>query len=317
MPNPTIIVTGCSSFIGFEIAKNLMALGWNVIGISRTNSNQNNNHGKRIKILSSYKRFSIRNLDLLYDELDKNDFHNVKFIVHHAAYVGEGRGVFDEVLAAEVNTITTLKVIKFAKEIAVGISVTGSNAEYGNKNDMVDEDCICRPGSAYGMSKLCQTNSAQIFANFYNVKIIIPRIFNVLGYSDTEGKLLPSIFEAKRIKSQLTVGDGNALFDFMHVEQVAKLYCMLVKRQIEEAHGLGIVNICSGRQTFVRDLMGDIFKSINLEREMISQPELSQIKVPTVSYGNNSKLKALVGEFNIENFDFSSMYKKYLEFKEL
>ena len=316
MPNPAIIVTGCSSFIGFEIAKNLMDLGWNVIGISRTNSKQNNNHGKRIKILNTYKRFSSRNLDLLSDKLAQNDFQNIKFIVHHAAYVGDGRGKFDEVLASEVNTITTLKVIKFAKEIATGISVTGSNAEYGNKNDMVDEDCICRPESAYGMSKLCQTNSAQIFANFYNVKIIIPRIFNVLGYSDTEGKLLPSIFEAKRTKSELTVGDGNALFDFMHVEQVAKLYCMLIKKQIEEAHSLGIVNICSGRQTFVRDLMGDIFKSINLEPEMISQRELSQSNATTVSYGNNSKLQALVGEFNIESFDFNSMYKQYLKFKE-
>jgi len=316
MPNPAIIVTGCSSFIGFEIAKNLMDLGWNVIGISRTNSNENNNHGKRIKILDTYNRFSKRNLDLLYDELTKKDFPNVQFIVHHAAYVGAGKGRFDDILANKVNTITTLKVIKFAKEIAASVSVTGSNAEYGNKDRMVDEDCKCSPESTYGMSKLCQTTNAEIFANFYNVKIVIPRIFNVLGYSDTEGKLLPSIFEAKRTKSQLTVGDGNALFDFMHVEQVAKLYCMLIQKQIDESQSLGIVNICSGRKMFVRDLMGDIFKSINLGPEMIIQPELSQLKATTVSYGDNSKLQRLIGRIRIENCDFNSMYKQYLKFRE-
>ena len=56
-----ILITGCGGFIGFNLAKKLCNLNFNVIGIDNLNNYYDVNIKKnRIKLLKKYKNFQFK-----------------------------------------------------------------------------------------------------------------------------------------------------------------------------------------------------------------------------------------------------------------
>jgi nucleoside-diphosphate-sugar epimerase len=116
------------------------------------------------------------------------------------------------------------------------IIIAGSAAEYGVRDETVNELSVCRPDSEYGIAKLAQTEVARIFARRYGLAVTIARIFNVYGGSNRSlaiASMAAQIAEAE-LKTdgseELKVYNLRSCRDFIHIDDVTDALIALSNR---------------------------------------------------------------------------------------
>ena len=198
MKGKTIVITGVSSFVGANLAIKYANEKFNVIGIiSKSANSYLNTRKKRLKLCEE-KGVNLYQLNLLDNKSIKYFFKEFKidYFIHHAAWVEDANSAnFNLKKALEVN-ILPLRTLyeELSNSSARGIVITGTNAEYGDKNIGCKESDLCMPTTPYGLSKLSMTLTSYQLFNEFKVPTRIARIFNPLGALDNPKKLLPSIF---------------------------------------------------------------------------------------------------------------------------
>ncbi|RYG06804.1 MAG: NAD-dependent epimerase/dehydratase family protein [Burkholderiales bacterium] len=155
------------------------------------------------------------------------------------------------------------------------VVLVGSAAEYGPvpaAQQPVSEDCICRPNTAYGISKLAQTQHA-LLARARGLPVVVGRLFNPIGAGMPKSLALGSF--AHQIAGLyggggvLKTGDLDVVRDFMDVADAARLL-------VDLAFSAGpqepeIVNVCTGQGHSLLDLTQRLIalsgKSIELQHD--------------------------------------------------
>ena len=91
MTNDTILVTGAAGFIGFHVAKRLLSLGRDVVGLDSVNDYYDLALKEaRLDILARQRNFTFVKSDLADRETTKALFvkHRFPFVIHLAAQAG-------------------------------------------------------------------------------------------------------------------------------------------------------------------------------------------------------------------------------------
>ena len=288
-----VLVTGANGFVGRTLVKRLVAEGDTVIAAV----------GPGAPVRPPAPNVTTVSLDLSNDiSLHASLVTPVDAVVHLAAVALSRAADRDPALAWKVNAEGTARLAATLAEAAANwgthpLFLLASTADVytWQKRAIREGDCV-QPSTPYGWSKLGAEIAAQQTARCTGLKVIIARPFPHSGGGQDENFWIPARTRLLRHVKQtggvvVPVGDLTAVRDYLHVDDVADAYALLLTRgQPGEVY-----NIASGRavtldeiHTRLEQLLG-----VNPKREI----DGSQIRREARPYlvGDATKLRAVTG----------------------
>jgi UDP-glucose 4-epimerase len=168
----------------------------------------------------------------------------------------------DDAVRALTPLLCTLDVIRGLGNVSFTFISSGGTV-YGNaSNGPATELDSARPISAYGVSRLAGEAYSQMYAATYGVTTQVVRCANAYGpgqsHSRPQGAV--AVF-LSRVAAGLTisiVGNGSAVRDFVHIDDVASAVAQLVMDRVD----CGVVNLGSGSGWSVIDLLTVVSETV-------------------------------------------------------
>lgn len=248
----TILVTGGAGFIGSHTVDLLLAEGFDV----RVFDNFSN--GKRENLPNSPKLEIIKG-DITDRDAVEAAMVGVTHVIHLAALISVAESINQPALSCRDNALGFVQVVDCARKAGVQRIVYASSAAvYGLPEKLpITETDKTSPISFYGIDKLYDDLSAELFKKFYGVSLLGMRYFNVYGerqdprspYSGVVSKFLDAIASGK---SLTLFGDGLQTRDFIHVSDVARANVAAMKNP----QVTGVCNIATGQSVTLNELIG-------------------------------------------------------------
>lgn len=179
-------------------------------------------------------------------------------LVHAAAQVSVSRSVADPMADASVNVLGTIALLEHCRRARVRrvVYISTGGAAYGDTDVIpTPETHPARPASPYGVSKVTAERYVELWRDFSGGEAIVLRLANVYGPRQSpEGEAgVVAIFTERSLKGQTCVvnGDGDQTRDFVFVGDVADA----VQRAVEQPGVSGVLNISTGRETSVNEIL--------------------------------------------------------------
>lgn len=197
-----------------------------------------------------------------------------------------------------VNSIlTTSKVLDFIKnnQIVVNkIIYTSSSSVYGN-NILCNENDELKPMNLHASLKVANEKLVEKFCIENSIDYTIARIFNMYG-GDDNFSIISKIIKAYKNNEELNiVNNGNAIRDFIHIEDVVDIYSKILDKK-----DIKILNIGSGNGSSIKNILDFLNNhNIKIKTKNIQREELK------ISTADISKLKELLKKdtfFKVEDY---------------
>lgn len=296
-----ILITGCGGFIAGAIAKNIINSGEyeTVISIDDFSTGYKESLHNKIK---SYQG-DCSNKGLI-DKIFKA--HNVKTVLHFAAQSSGEISFDDPERDLKTNTLSTLHLLDNSVKFKVKKFMFASTMSvYGDSNECVSEESKCSPKSFYGVGKLASERYIEIYKDLYNLNAISLRLFNIYGPGQNLNNLrqgMVSIYLAQLLKSNQCEVHGSLerFRDLVYIDDVVNIVIKLLEHELFPTD---ILNIGTGKRTFVKEIIEGICEAVDKEYSKIT---LIQTKKTLGDingiYADNAKLKQLMPEINFTRF---------------
>jgi len=329
--NRNILITGITGFIGSNIAKRLIELGANVVGITRTNHKQSLLFFEKLDSKIKLVNVDLCDLTGLIGLIGEN---RIDCVFHLAAQVEVGIGMSNPYLTFESNTratYTLLEAIRLNGAEVKSVIVASTDKSYGSypsEKMPYEEDFPLLAKYPYDVSKACADVISQSYANeFFSLPIVVTRFSNIFGPGQLNfSALIPdlirsalgySIFEPR--------GDGSQKRDFLYIDDVVSLYLLISKELSDNPEKISgqIFNAGTEKPTSVSNVI-DIVNSLipfrdydDILQKMKNKKTVGEIDVQFMSHQKvlnffnwkpNTDLKLGI-EYSIE------WYKKYFSKK--
>lgn len=266
----TILITGATSFIGLNLI-NYLLNNYKVIAVVRPNS-------EKISLLPESK-------NLLVLELEMKDYYRfpslIKEPIHAIAHLSWGgtRGIDrNNIELQEQNFKYSISALHSAAKLNAKIFMSaGSQAEYGVQNEIISENTVPKPVSAYGKSKLKFYEYGIEFCKNNNVKFVEPRFFSLYGTGDYEGTLIMSMLDKMLKNEPCDLTYCTQKWNFLNIKDaVAGMKILLECEQVNA----GAYNFAS-KDT--RELKSFLFEMKNITNSK------SQLNFGVISHNDSGK----------------------------
>lgn len=272
MSGERVLVTGGTGVTGVALVRYLLQQNKEVTAIVRRNSS-------RIRYLPKRQNLHIVECDLSdYDEIGATELGTDFSVFYHLAWDGSaGKEKVDnrnnmqlqsKNIEYDINAVELCKRIKCPVFIA-----TGTQAEYGRCEDLINEMTQTNPENGYGSAKLCAGQMTRILCNKYGIKHIWARLFSVYGpYDGTQSLIYTSILKLMSGKRpQYTAGEQ--IWDYLYSFDAAKALTLLG----EKGRDGEIYCVANGKSDMLQSYIQIIHKVVN--------PEISPVfgEIPYVS----------------------------------
>ena len=223
----TILVTGATSFIGINLIKEILK-EYKVIAVVRSNS-------EKISLLPESKNLLVLGLEM------KNYYRLPSLIkepIHAIVYLSWGgtRGIDrNNIELQEQNFKYSISALHSAAKLKAKVFMSaGSQAEYGLQNEIISENTVPKPVTAYGKSKLKFYEYGMEFCKNNNIKFFEPRFFSLYGTGDYEGTLIMSILDKMLKNEPCDLTDCTQKWNFLNIKDaVAGMKILLENEQVE------------------------------------------------------------------------------------
>lgn len=281
------VVTGASGFLGGHLVAVLERLGVTVVTMGVGSGRPARVHLKVHRLANASEHLALlRNLP------------QAPAWIFHVA--GTARTEYMD----EVNVAWAKALLDSARRLSVPPTVilVGSAAEYGPQHDnpgsrfgtWVGEETPCTPASAYGKSKLAQTEAGLRAAELQPV--IVCRPFNILGRGMPEHLALASFVRQARAlppagnrqERRIRTGPLTAVRDFIDVDHCAHYMAKLANNPLAHAQ---VVNLCTGIGTSMSDLVATLIDQLEPPVELESATPVNDQS--DVVVGATDKLRRL------------------------
>ena len=197
-----------------------------------------------------------------------------------------------------VNSIlTTSKVLDFIKNNQIKINkiiYTSSSSVYGN-NILCNENDELKPMNLHASLKVANEKLVEKFCIENSIDYTIARIFNMYG-GDDNFSIISKIIKAYKNNEELNiVNNGNAIRDFIHIDDVVDIYSKILDKK-----DIKILNIGSGNGSSIKNILDFLNNhNIKIKTKNIQREELK------ISTADISKLKELLKKyifFEVEDY---------------
>jgi GDP-4-dehydro-6-deoxy-D-mannose reductase len=232
------------------------------------------------------------------------------YILHLASYSSVASSWKNPVTSFVNNTNIFLNVVECVRllEIDCRILSIGSSEEYGivTTEDLpLVETKYPNPISPYAVARVSQEMLSEIYANSYNLNIVLTRSFNHIGPGQNDIFVVSSfakkIIEIKKHISEsnkIVVGNLNIIRDFLDVRDVVKAYYLLLKKGKKGE----IYNICSGNGIKLKDVLLNMITIANIDATVEIDASLIRPADNAIIIGSNKKIQEHIGWENKINF---------------
>ena len=217
-----IYITGIAGFLGSNLAKHLLKLGYFVGG------NDNLIGGDKENLPKNLYRFDLTDC-INYDEMVLN-LKEADIVYHCAATAHEGLSVFSpnfitkNIYQASVSVITASISNKVKRFV-----YCSSMARYGSQKTPFTEDISPKPVGPYGIAKVAGEETLKLLAEVHGMEYNIAVPHNIVGpyqkYDDPYRNVM-SIMINRNLQGLPSViyGSGNQTRCFSYIDDV--IYCL-------------------------------------------------------------------------------------------
>jgi GDP-4-dehydro-6-deoxy-D-mannose reductase len=288
-----VLVTGANGFVGRSMVRRLVADGDSVVAAVGPGASGN----------PASQNVTTVPLDISNDVSVRACLAEpVDAVIHLAAIALSRAADRDPAGAWTVNAEGTAKLtaalgVAAAKWKKEPLCLLASTADvYAWQKRPIKEEDSVQPSTPYSASKLGAELVARQAASCSGIRVIIARPFPCSGAGQDESFWIPArsrmLREVKRNGwAVVPVGDLTAVRDFVHVDDVADAYALLLKRGTPGE----VYNIASGRPVTLDEIHTRLEQLLEIEpkREIDS----SQVRREARPYlvGDASKLRAATG----------------------
>ena len=259
MTKPTILITGCSGFIGRHLCKHLHN-EYNIIGYDREDP-----HPKFSRYID---RFVKR--DITEELLNHND---IDIVIHLAARAGvrKSREEFDSYV--KDNIIGTQRVLEKCIDSwkPKKILLASSSSVYGDRTTPSKETHIYKPKSPYAMTKVAMEQISKTYRDckLLDCQICNMRFYTVYGPYQRDGLAIHNFIEgALRDKDIIVYGDGKQSRDFSYIDDLCEAILRLTRKQTLPF----ILNVGFGTNTSLNKVLDIISSHLNKKLNIKYRP---------------------------------------------
>jgi len=237
MADQTILVTGAAGFIGFHVARQLLAEGRDIVGLDSLNSYYDPALKKaRLDILRRHSRFNFVQIDLADRPSTGQLFakHRFAAVVHLAAQAGVRHSIDHPHAYADANLVGFVNVLEGCRHNECRHLVYASSSSVYGANTKLPfsvEDKTDRPISLYAATKKANELMAHSYSHLYRLPVTGLRFFTIYGPWGRPDMAIflfaRSIVEGTPIK---LFNHGRMRRDFTHIDDVTRVVLRLVDR---------------------------------------------------------------------------------------
>ena len=286
------LIIGGAGFVGGYLARHLLTLGHEV-AITKIPSEQTAAAG-----------VSVYDLDVRDQDAVSEVLKNVRpdMVFHLAAQSSVAVSWKHPQLTADINIKGILNVLDGLRRYGGNprVLLVGSGEEYGYvlpEETPVRETNPVRPGNIYAATKACQNMVGRIYAQAYDLDLVMVRPFNHIGPNQSPVFVAADFckqaaeIEAGMREAVIRVGNLNVRRDFTDVRDVVRAYALLVQKgQAGETYNIG-----SGHAVRIGDILRTILdQSAASIRVEVDSEKLRPADVPVME-ADISKMQRLTG----------------------
>ena len=276
--NKNVFISGVAGFVGSNLAKSLVYNGANVIGLT-----QNKKKNSLLFYENIDKKINLIFGDITNKELLKSIFlkYKIDICFHLAAQVEVGSAFKYPYLTWETNvrgTYTLLEVIRENKRKIKSIIIASSDKAYGNyplKSLPYKENYELKPNFPYDTSKACGDMIAKSYSSkLYKLPIIITRFANIYGSGQLNfTALIPDVIRSCILNKKFVMrSDGEAIRDFIYIDDIVELYQLLAKNLYlyPKKYSGEVFNAGTNVKYKIKDIVIKIFTYTKKEKKLKS-----------------------------------------------
>lgn len=295
-----ILITGITGFVSAHFLDylNVVEPGAAVMGVARNIDEFDKNRYPNLKI-------TIKLIDLLNKDavgIIISDFEP-EYILHLASVSSVALSWQTPLESFVNNTNIFLNLVEQVRvyKIKCRILSIGSSEEYGEVTEEqlpLTEEHILNPVSPYAVARVSQEMLSTIYAQGFNLDIIITRSFNHIGPGQKD-KFVISSFAKQLVQlanddskeKKIITGDLSVTRDFLDVRDVAKAYYTLLKKGKSNS----VYNICSGNGIMLKEIIETMSKLLNIKIITQTNPALIRPNENRKIIGSYKKMKTDFG----------------------
>lgn len=256
------LVTGATGFVGANLVRRLLRAGHETHLIVRPAHQSWRLDGIRADV-------RLHEADLANRESVRRIVNSVKpdFVFHLAAYgaypqqTGIGR-------MTETNLLGTAALVDACAKAGVEAFVqTGSSSEYGYKDGAASEDDVLAPNSHYAITKAAATHYCQFTARARDLHAVTLRLYSIYGPYEEPSRLIPTLI-LRGLEGRLPplVAPDTAR-DFVYVDDAVQAMLDIASRTSLPRGS--VYNVCSGRQSTLREVVSIMRGILNIGEEPV------------------------------------------------
>ena len=233
----SVFVTGAAGFIGFHVARRLLADGRAVIGLDNLNSYYDPDLKKsRLAELAAYANFHFEQHDLSDRDAIAQLFatHLFDYVIHLAGQAGVRHSLVDPHAYANSNLTGFLNILEGCRRVqAKHLIYASSSSVYGANTRMPlrTSDNTDHPLSLYGATKKANEVMAHSYASLFGLPATGLRFFTVYGPWGRPDMAMwlftAAIMDGKPLK---LFNNGRIRRDFTYIGDVTEAIVRLIER---------------------------------------------------------------------------------------
>lgn len=242
MSDQTILVTGAAGFIGFHVARRLLAEGRSVIGLDNLNDYYDPAlKAARLDILKRESRFSFERIDLADRAAMAQLFARHRFarVVHLAAQAGVRYSIDHPHAYADANLEGFVNVLEGCRHHGCGHLVYASSSSVYGANTKLPfsvDDKTDHPISLYAATKKANELIAHSYSHLYRLPVTGLRFFTIYGPWGRPDMAIFTFTKAILAGTPIKLfNHGKMRRDFTYVDDVTRAIMRLVDQPPRDA----------------------------------------------------------------------------------
>jgi CDP-glucose 4,6-dehydratase len=274
--NRSVLVTGCTGFLGWSLTDALVKRGASVVGLVRDLVPQAPFSLSGLDDKIAVVRGAVEDGDVIERAIGE---YEVDTVFHLAAQAIVGVANRNPTSTFEANikgTWTVLEACRRAPTVT-RVVVASSDKAYGIHKELpYTEDAPLQGSHPYDVSKSCADLIALTYHHTYKTPVCVTRCGNLFGPGDLNfSRIVPgTIRSVLRGERPIIRSDGSPIRDYVHVRDIAEAYLLLAERMDDKRiHGKAF-NFGTGEPLSVLDLTRTILRAAgrtDLEPQILSE----------------------------------------------